>query len=250
MSVQDDHDSQPSPATDPNRQLTTQLYSFSYTQLAEQFHEQIIKVFIRDITSSRIQKTDTKSAYELAAGIPSNDNVQVQQQPPKLPDRRDSTPSTTSSPTSTRSTESFYVGTGAIESSNASAAAAAATPTSARSTPTDELMPGGPPPTEVSTVKSPYELWVERIENCRKRLSKDVLTLFDDTKALQNDQRVNEALQIYKVLADSLGVHEEEDEWERERGEKNEDEEHHHFRHADHMIHRAVEKLEDKFRDI
>lgn len=190
------------------------------TTIASEFPEQVVKVFIRDITSGQIQKPEAKSTNIPGDNPPSYEDTQAQQhQATPSPHRPDPTLSpASSSPSTQRSTESS---------------------TGLNGCPFDELMPGGPPPvSEPPTValKTPYEMWEERIENCRKKVAKDVLSLFLDAEELKHDQKVNDELQAYKGTSDCID----------EKEESNEKDPNRLYQQADHIIHQTVETLEEK----
>ncbi|KAF9433396.1 hypothetical protein BGZ76_009512 [Entomortierella beljakovae] len=96
------------------------------------------------------------------------------------------------------STESFSNSSTTTVSSTNVAVAAAMTD------PEDELMPGGVPPQIPVQIKSPLELWYERIEQCREKLgtARDKLVLFEDSSVLQDCLEVQEMIQLYKTAED------------------------------------------------
>ncbi|KAF9913119.1 hypothetical protein EC991_003578 [Linnemannia zychae] len=61
----------------------------------------------------------------------------------------------------------------------------------------DEPMPGAPPP-EPAVVKTPYEIWVERVEMCQRQLLEGTMTLFEDASTLEECPLVKDMLRHYE----------------------------------------------------
>ncbi|KAF8940729.1 hypothetical protein BGZ58_005057 [Dissophora ornata] len=167
-----------------------------YTEMALKFPNQIFKIFIRDITTKRLQEMVAKAAAappprsgiagffsrgdtSSTASVYSTDNAdskslsgstfdEFDPQPPKLPPR-----------SNTFTSHSSTVIDGAALD--------------------DEIMPGAPPPIEPQLVKNPLEVWMDRIEVCKNKLPEDTLVLFEDSSKLEKDPSVSEMIQRYKA---------------------------------------------------
>ncbi|KAG0380249.1 hypothetical protein BGX24_009367 [Mortierella sp. AD032] len=61
----------------------------------------------------------------------------------------------------------------------------------------DEPMPGAPP-AEPPVVKTPYEIWVERVETCQNQLLDGTMTLFEDASTLEECPLVRDMLRHYE----------------------------------------------------
>ncbi|KAF9090378.1 hypothetical protein BGX23_006015 [Mortierella sp. AD031] len=60
-----------------------------------------------------------------------------------------------------------------------------------------EPMPGAPP-VEPPVIKTPYELWLDRVEHCQKQLLEGVMTLFEDASTLDECPVVKAMLRHYE----------------------------------------------------
>ncbi|KAG0350836.1 hypothetical protein BGZ54_003617 [Gamsiella multidivaricata] len=64
----------------------------------------------------------------------------------------------------------------------------------------DEPMPGAPPASapEPPRVKTPLEVWLERVEQCRGRLPEGLLTFYEDASTLAEDALVSEMIRHHR----------------------------------------------------
>ncbi|KAF9352410.1 hypothetical protein BGX26_009771 [Mortierella sp. AD094] len=246
-----------------------------YTQIAVDFPDQIFKIFIRDITTARLQELAAKnnaaptrsrsftssttktSMFAAAAGFfsrhsdsskaqtpnvaeaksPSNastrsgypfprgaesgevDTIERQEDiasfasvaiekfeqeassrtnsspgsvPQDTPGKAPALPPREPSPavfTSTRTTSSSISSTSS--STTVSTTATRVTCTTDVAALDDEPMPGAPLPSDPVTAKSPLEVWMDRVEQSRKRLPEGMLTFFEDSSTLLEDPIVS-----------------------------------------------------------
>ncbi|KAG0319632.1 hypothetical protein BGZ97_001754 [Linnemannia gamsii] len=61
----------------------------------------------------------------------------------------------------------------------------------------DEIMPGQTP-MEPAVVKNPYEIWLDRVEQCQKQLLEGTMTLFSDASTLEADPIVKDMLRNHE----------------------------------------------------
>lgn len=61
----------------------------------------------------------------------------------------------------------------------------------------DETMPGQSP-AEPQVVKSPYEIWLDRVDHCQRQLLDGTMTLFEDASVLEEDPVVKDMLRHYE----------------------------------------------------
>ncbi|KAG0258352.1 hypothetical protein BG011_003344 [Mortierella polycephala] len=61
----------------------------------------------------------------------------------------------------------------------------------------DEPMPGAIDSGVPAPIKNPYEIWMDRVERCRKKLRHGKLVFFDDAESLAESQDVKEILQEF-----------------------------------------------------
>ncbi|KAF9139689.1 hypothetical protein BG015_001933 [Linnemannia schmuckeri] len=208
-----------------------------YTEMAVAFPEQVFRIFIRDITSAKLKEEAAKMAAgppararSFTSMIPKapitavttgfgyfsrpgagaggeegadaaaitdelpDDSLSVEdtalvqsqkpngtgQQPPPKPRRTNtltsngSTPQRTPAPTPPRSQSPMMPGD--LD---------------------DETMPGQSP-AEPQAVKTPYEIWLDRVDHCQRQLLDGTMTLFDDASVLEEDPLVKDMLRHYE----------------------------------------------------
>ncbi|KAF9938720.1 hypothetical protein BGZ65_012355 [Modicella reniformis] len=169
-----------------------------YTDLAKEYPEQIIKVFIRDITTARLQKMEAKSTSTGSTSPSAHEDTQaLPQTPNENPRRSDSAPSLLPSQCNSKDVS------GAVPITTMTAAA---THIRGMFSTTDTLVQsngaitGASSPSEPQSVRTPLELWEDRVKICESRLEKGILTLFVDAEELNNDCRVNKVIQNCKGL--------------------------------------------------
>ncbi|KAG0069616.1 hypothetical protein BGZ89_002506 [Linnemannia elongata] len=61
----------------------------------------------------------------------------------------------------------------------------------------DEIMPGQSP-AEPQVVKTPYEIWLDRVDHCQRQLLDGTMTLFEDASVLEEDPVVKDMLRHYE----------------------------------------------------
>ncbi|KAF9412868.1 hypothetical protein BGZ94_000902 [Podila epigama] len=98
--------------------------------------------------------------------------------------------------------------------------------------------PGALPPSSSQTgppvAKTPYELWLERIEACEKKLPSGMLTLFETTDVLEQDILVDALFEKYGTTP---GHEDRQDE------EKGKEDDHHHL-HLHHLHHHRQQQYQ------
>ncbi|KAG0208910.1 hypothetical protein BGX28_000229 [Mortierella sp. GBA30] len=207
-----------------------------YTEMARMFPDQIFKIFIRDITTTRLKEAQVRQAAgpptssRLVSMLPRTTGLFSRQANDTSADFTDdlatdlqggTTVGSFLNPKLEASTQSVRPLPGAEKRGNmenrkeggalrggthredfASEAATSRTTTAAASSGTgwpsivsldDEPMPGAAA-VESPVSKTPLEVWLERIEECQKKLPEGMLTFFEDARELQSSPIVNEML--------------------------------------------------------
>ncbi|KAI1317526.1 hypothetical protein EDD11_008333 [Mortierella claussenii] len=163
---------------------------------------------IREETAITPGQDDAESTISSIFG--GFDHTSEEMQPPQMgPHHSQTFSSTTSTPRSTSgqtpprqsspiTTSSCNGGASAKSDSSTATSSTAAMKSTDIAALDDEPMPGAPPPAEPATVKSPLEVWMERVETCRKKLPEGMLTFFEDAGALQECPLVSEMIRHYR----------------------------------------------------
>ncbi|KAF9999847.1 hypothetical protein BGZ80_003313 [Entomortierella chlamydospora] len=126
------------------------------------------------------------STYSSSGSMPQDTPSKAPPLPP-----RDSSPAAFTSTTTTTTTTSSSSTSSSSSSTTVSTATTRVTSTTDVAALDDEPMPGAPPPSDSVTVKSPLEVWMDRVEQCQKRLPEGMLTFFEDSSTLLEDPIVS-----------------------------------------------------------
>ncbi|ORZ20920.1 hypothetical protein BCR41DRAFT_369521 [Lobosporangium transversale] len=200
-----------------------------YTELARNFQGQIFKIFIRNITTARLQEMNAESTadsiigpdfFTQQGGAGVVNSLKANDTPSDLPTddigRASSRTDGDASKSSSRQSVETALGKGETTISDAIAAntttsvatdragSKASEKTATGDGLTDkaildeEPMPGAPVCHEPAVTKSPLELWADRVEECRKYLPEDMLTIFEDAQALGKCSLVKEKIRYYR----------------------------------------------------
>lgn len=133
-----------------------------------------------DVTAAVGELSGDGMSMEGSASVQSQEANGAGQQPPPKPRRANvaasngSTPQRTPAPTSPGSQSPMMPGD--LE---------------------DETMPGQHP-VEPPVVKTPYEIWLDRVDHCQRQLLDGTMTLFDDASVLEEDPVVKDMLRHYE----------------------------------------------------
>ncbi|KAG0344019.1 hypothetical protein BG004_004826 [Podila humilis] len=111
---------------------------------------------------------------------------------------------------------------------------------SGRESPTPGALPSAPVPNQAPVTKNPYELWMERIEICERKLPSGMLTFFESTDVLEQDILVNALFENYGVSGASTPRSEDGQDFE----DISDDDHHLHLHHLHHH-HQQQQRRQD-----